>query len=252
MAKFCAVNLIRYGHVIQVGSGTTFDFLVDAIFNRQTEQQTSLDLVIMTTNLRVVEKGREALMANVGVLGGTQIILTGGALHRSLHSLVGPFAADGVQSQTLIPDFVFWGAGGLRFRDKFLITYQFGDELGVQEAYATRPTSHRVLLCDHTKFRSASAWRASISPELLLAKTNQCSIITTIPDDEKEAKPIRNEIEAFKALINDMVNDEKFKNKEFALRVVDIAGEEVTDLAVSLNVERKKKGHNKAIGVSII
>jgi DeoR/GlpR family transcriptional regulator of sugar metabolism len=248
IAKFAVKEFIRYGSVIQIGSGTTFDVLIDSILNYQIKKPEALDLVIMTTNLSVLQRVRDALVDHIDVLGSTQVILTGGAVHKSLNSLVGPFAAAGVQSQTLIPDFVFWGACGLQFQKEFLITYQFGDELEVQESYACRPTRHRVLLADHNKFRAVSAWRAQISLLSMLQNTNQCTLITTMPEEHPMISRVQKEVRAFEALLDSVVDAEQLdkelakqlEGKELSLRVVDLAGQELQDWSTCLSIRRKR------------
>ena len=89
LGHFAATHLMKYGTVAQIGSGTTFTVLMDHIIERQTEQKDPLDLIILTTNLQVMEKGRDAQKEHPELFNTMQIILTGGAFQLSLHSLVG-------------------------------------------------------------------------------------------------------------------------------------------------------------------
>jgi DeoR/GlpR family transcriptional regulator of sugar metabolism len=242
MAYHVATHLIKYGTVAQIGSGTTFSFLMDQIINVQVTNQESLDLVVMTNNLEIVEKGRDEKQRHPHLLGGMQIILTGGAVSTALHSLVGPFAADGVKSHKLTPHLVLFGAEGLTFHNKFLATYHFDDEIATQEAYAARPAKHRLLMCDHTKLGNVTGWEASISPSIMLAHAERCTIITTCPDDNRDlAAVVQSQVTAFDRLIESMTNQEQFYAKDFALRVLNRRGEVIPELSISLS-ERRKLG----------
>lgn len=227
-------EFIDYGTVIQLGSGTSFNKLMEKIVDRQKDQRRGLDLIILTTNLKVLEIGRDAQYQDAGVFSTMQMILTGGSLQFSLHSFVGKYAEEGVRSRMIRPNVVFFGAAGLSFDSHDVtITYQFQEELSTQVSYATRPTDHRVILCDHTKLGKKSAWNSDITARSMLETTDRCTIVSTLPEvtpdaSDRERKEIEHQIQivdaqgtAFEQLLDRLAGDAFFENKEFALRLVD-------------------------------
>src|SRR4051812_5689488 len=85
LAKYATRHHMTERSVVQIGSGTTSAYLMREIVQHQVKKERSLESVIITNNLEVVEIGREALIPHNDLLGTTQVILTGGALHQSLH-----------------------------------------------------------------------------------------------------------------------------------------------------------------------
>lgn len=249
LAHHAATHLIGYGDVIQLGSGTTFNCLMDKIIERQVKSKKAFDLIVLTSNLQVLAKGRDAQTTNPSIFGTMQIVLTGGALQTSLDSLTGEYAAKGVSFPFIYPRTVFLGAAGLTFRDgQFTITYQFQDELSTQVAYATRPTSHRVILCDHQKLGKKAAWNSELTIDKLLAQTNECTIISTLPDknDNSEAsymKTIEQEERAFLDLIEPLAANKDFADKKCAFRLIGTDGEVKREHSLSaLREQRAKRG----------
>src|SRR5205823_2056836 len=100
------------GHIVQLAAGTTNMFIMDALIETQLKSNKGLDIVIMTTSLPIIAKGREAKERHVEQLQGMQLILTGGALHGPTDSLIGSYAVEGVSSPMLRPTVVFCGAAG--------------------------------------------------------------------------------------------------------------------------------------------
>lgn len=227
-------EFIDYAAVIQLGSGSSFNKLMEKIVDRQRVQHRGLDLIILTNNLKVLEIGRDAQCEDAGVFSTMQIVLTGGSLQFSLHSLVGKYAEEGVRSHMIRPNVVFFGAAGLSFDSRDVnITYQFHEELSTQVSYGTRPTDHRVILCDHTKFGKKSAWNSGITVKSMFETTDRCTIISTLPEspanaterDRKETEHqlqvVEAQLKAFEQLLDSLAAESFFQNKEFVLRLVD-------------------------------
>jgi len=232
LGNHAATHFIQHGDVVQGGPGTTNVEFMDAIVARQVTTKRGLDLIFMTTSLPVMARGRDAKEKHVDILQGMQLILTGGAFQGPIDSLVGPYAVQGIRSEMLRPNWVFFGSAGLSFAPSFSIRYQFDDELATQEAYATRPTDHRVLLCDHTKLGRNVGWKANLSIESVLEHAKSFRIVTTYPDASDPASTIVDEqVEAFRNLLKNLAkeiaNDENhpLRGKEFALRLVNKSGE---------------------------
>lgn len=251
IANYAAIHLIEYGDVIQVGSGTTFNALMDKIIERQLDTQEAFDLIVLTSNLQILAKGRDAQNRDQSLFGTMQIILTGGSLNMSLDSLTGEYAAKGVYSDFIFPTTTFFGASGLSFSGGLTIRYQFEEELSTQVAYAKRPTAQRVLLCDHTKLGRKIGLNAGLSIEDLLERTDKCFVISTLPDNNseeslQEIKVIEQEEEGLKTLLTRLLEDDtrgEYSDKEFALRLVSLEGEVKREISLSkLRSERNRIG----------
>jgi len=250
LAHHAATHLIQYGDVIQIGSGTTFNCLMEKIIELQETRRKAYDLIILTTNLQVLAKGRDA-QARDPMFSAMQIVLTGGALQVSLESLTGEYAAKGVRYAFINPRTVFLGAAGLTFREKFSITYQFQDEISTQVAYATRPTNHRVILCDHSKLGTKAAWDAELTIDSLLHDTNECTIISTLPDqgdpeDGAYAGIIEQEQQAFQTLIEPIAANKDYNDKKFAFRLINTAGEVKWEHSLNAIREQRAKRSQRA------
>jgi DeoR/GlpR family transcriptional regulator of sugar metabolism len=241
ISQHVVLHFIKYGMAVQMGSGTTFNILMDEIVSLQKRKRQPLDLIILTTNLQVLEKGRDARNAHPEIFNDMQIILTGGSLHSSLHSLAGQYAAEGVRTELIFPRIVFLGAAGLNFDGgEVTITYQFHDELSTQISYATRPTDQRVILCDHTKLGNKAAWKADITAASLLANTRECIFLSTVPDDgEREMPVIKQQARAFDSLLERLMRDKAYEDKNLALRFVNKNGEVILPER-SLSEKRKE------------
>jgi DeoR/GlpR family transcriptional regulator of sugar metabolism len=252
--RHAATHLIEYGDVIQVASGTTFNDLMDTIVEDQIRSTKPLDLIVLTSNLQVMAKGRDAQAREPRLFSSMQIVLTGGALQGSLESLTGEYAAKGVRYGFIYPKTVFLGAAGLSFQDNQLtITYQFQDEISTQVAYATRPTSHRVILCDHSKLGRRTAWNAELSIPALLEHTNQCTIITTLPDPRsaniEELRRIEQEEAAFVSLIAPFLEDPNYAHKDLALRLVGVGGDVKREHSLkNLRRQHRRRGNSRPNG----
>jgi DeoR/GlpR family transcriptional regulator of sugar metabolism len=249
IASHAATHLLRYGIAIQIGSGTTFSRLMDEIVAMQKRKSEPLDLVILTTNLQVLEKGRDARHADPEIFNDMQIILTGGSLQLSLHSLAGEYAAEGVRTEIIFPRVVFFGAAGLTFDGgEVTITYQFQDELSTQVSYASRPTVQRVILCDHTKLGTRSAWKAEITAKTMLSGAEECIIISTFPDgdDPAEVNRIKQQTQQFDILLERLRKDTSLDGKDFSLRFVNRRGEVFKEF--SLSAKRKELNDSRIAG----
>lgn len=238
VARHVAKNLVTYGAVIQLGSGTTLSALMTEIVQLQCELQRSLDLAVFTTNLQVLEIGRDAQLHNPNILASLQMILTGGVLQISLHSLVGTYAAEGVRTTLIQPDIVVFGASGLSFvDDEISLCYQFEDEISTQEAYATRPTTHRVLLCDHHKLGKKSGWRSTVTIEAMLATTQKMTVISTLPELDADRSEFEKQLVAFDRLLG-RVAASRLKSKELCIQFVNKSAEVVKEISLA---EKKRK-----------
>ncbi len=238
-AHHAAFHLIEYGDVIQIGSGTTLNVLMDEIIERQ-RKAPPLDLVILTSNLQVVAKNSRARGQRM------QIILTGGTLEPSLDSLTGEYAAAAVKNVLFHPKTVFFGAAAISFQSEFPIAYHFPDEISTQVAYATRPTEHRVILCDHTKLGIRGGLKAELTIQSLLANTLKCTILSTFPEADPTANGrIEQEQRALAARLEPLLDDQAYAQKDFVLRLVRSDGS-VLEPDVSLSSLRAKKEQNVA------
>jgi DeoR/GlpR family transcriptional regulator of sugar metabolism len=240
MARYAAHHLVNYGDVVQLGSGTSLNALMDAIIERQRTERTGLDLVVLTSNLQVVAKASRATDQPM------QIILTGGTLQASLDSLVGEYAARAIATEVFHPRTVFFGAAGLTFRYCRPLSYHFLDEIGAQVSYATRGAEHRVILCDHTKVGKSDAMAADLTIPQLLTNATRCTVITTWPEDDPEAQArLRDEKEALTQSLNALADAPELSNKDFVLEFVTHDGRALPD-PVSLSALRKKAAEASA------
>jgi hypothetical protein len=242
LARYAATHLISAGSVVQMASGTTLNCLMDEIIDVQ-DKTGPLDLLVITTNLQILAKGRDAYNSRPDIFGTMQIVLTGGTLHPSLDSLTGSYAAKGVGSDMIVPDVVFFGAAGLSFCDRLTIAYHFQDEISTQVAYATRRTEHRVLLCDHTKVRKQVAGcRSDLDLPAMLNSSQLVTILVTVPmvepevaggDNKVDESRIEEECSGFRSLLSAIVHDPRFAGKECTLRYIDRDGGVHSELCLS-------------------
>lgn len=239
LGDHAATHLIRYGDVVQAAPGTTNVEFMSSIVDRQVATKRGLDLIFMTTSLPVMAKGRDAKEKHADILQGMQLILTGGAFQGPIDSLVGPYAVQGIRSEMLRPNWVFFGSAGLSLGPTFTIRYQFDDELAAQEAYATRPTDNRVLLCDHTKLGRNVGWHANLTVASILENANSFYIITTYPDKPDPARSVVEEqIDGFHKLLKSLADEikddasHKLRGKEFALRLINSKAEVVQEISL--------------------
>jgi len=214
-------QFIRYGDSILLGSGTTPIYLMDELVKTQIAKREVLDLAIVTSNLQVLYRVRDAQRANAAILGNWQVIVTGGRLNHSLDSMIGDHAALSIRSDLFNPRLVFLGAAGLSFRNGLNISYQFEEEISAQKAFATRPTTDRILLCDHEKMGRPSFYNLKLSIEDLMKDATNCYVITTCNPDSAEVMAVLKEEEAaLKELLRPLLHDTTLNNKEFVFRMV--------------------------------
>ena len=219
LAEHVARHLVEYGMVIYMGPGTTNNRLAERIFQRQIEDNDPLDLVILTNNLTIFATGSDRAREYPDLFSTTQIISTGGTYQQSINSVVGRFAVKSIESDILYPHLILLGASGVSFGGEGSLSYHFEEELDSQLAYATRPTDHRVLVCDYEKLERAHRWMGA-SVRDLLRNTPRCTIITSYPSDANAQKRLRQVVGEFVALRDRLdVGDDVL-----ALRVVDSKG----------------------------
>jgi hypothetical protein len=166
-------------------------------------------------------------------------VLTGGEVNPSLDSLTGDNAVRGIRDSLFHPTTVFFGARGLSFAGGLTITYQFLDELSAQEAYATRPTKRRVVLCDHTKLGVTEGRQSSLRIDSLLEQADECIFLSTLPEAISEAPLVAEEIAAFNSLCAELADRDEFGGKELALWVINSANER--RIAGSLACTRRER-----------
>jgi DeoR/GlpR family transcriptional regulator of sugar metabolism len=226
LARFVATHQVVFGQVIQMASGTTLTAVMEMLTERQIQSQQPLELIIMTTNLEIANIARDANLKNPAIFATQQVLLTGGELHPSLLSLVGPFAAKGVMTDSIKPNIVILGAAGVSFNGGFgALNYHYGNELETQIAYATRPTLHRIILFDHEKLNVESGFR-STSLDKVLETTEECSLITYFPDDadEKVKSKVALEMEKFKELLQRLSEAGLLNDKTLRFKLIDSQG----------------------------
>lgn len=231
MGIFATTHYIHYGMTMQVGSGTTMNVLTDEIIARQRATRMPLDLNILTSNLQVLARVQEAKVSDPGGSGFTDVILAGGELNASLDCLVGDTTVKAICSEDMFPNIVFMGAGGLTFENGDLeLAFQFRDELSTLHAFATRPTDHRVILCDHTKLGLKYGFKAtSITCRAALEHTRKLTILTTCPDDSDDAQgyaaaKVAVEESAFNKMIADINSRGMYDDKDVVLTILGIDG----------------------------
>jgi DeoR/GlpR family transcriptional regulator of sugar metabolism len=183
LARYIANHYIEYANVLLVPSGTTGAAVVKWIFDQQVETHQPLDLVILTNNLSILAEGGERKLHQPDLFGNTQIISTGGALQQSINSFVGSFAELAITSDLLRPHIVILGTTGVSFEGFGRITYQFADEVSVQVAFATTPTQHRILVCDHSKLGQPQRWKGPDFLDVLQHTERSFTLLASIPDD---------------------------------------------------------------------
>jgi DeoR/GlpR family transcriptional regulator of sugar metabolism len=231
IARYSGIHYVRYGDVVQIGSGTQMRMFIEAIQDRQRDQDRRLDLLVLTSNLEVVAKGRQPGKYPM------RIILTGGEMLESLYCLAGEYAAKAVSTELFFPRVVVFGAAGIKFTDLRPLSYHFPDEVSTQVAYATRPTQHRIIMCDHTKFGFHDGLKADLTLEALLDNTETCTVVTSMPDDDDASVArLEREQEALRQSLHRIAADDRYAGKDFVLEFVSRDAERVR--GISLKDER--------------
>lgn len=257
LAAYAAGHLVLHGDVLYLGTGTTLTELMTQLILRQAREQSLLDLLIVTNSMQVVavsrpdeDPPREGAGSNVDdarltICRETQLILLGGKMNASLDSLNGPLAVRGINDKSYSPSTVFFGCRGLNCAEDLLVYYQFEEELSVQEAYASRPTTRRVLMCDHTKFGTTVGCKANITAKSLLRDAAECIILTTQPSDTPMRKALDAQIASLRHLCEGLADDESLNGKELALWLIDKEGNR--HVAVSLAEIRGNSPSNPSL-----
>ena len=227
LANYVATHCVSFGQVIQMASGTTITAVMQKLIERQITTEMPLELVVMTTNLEIANMARAAILDHPAIFATQQVLLTGGELHPSLRSLVGRLAAKGVMTDTIMkPNLVVLGAAGISFNSNCgSLIYHYGNELETQIAYATRPTPHRMILFDHEKLNVESGFQ-STSLDKVLESSEQCSLITSYPDETDKAarEKVDLEVKKFRKLLARMKRNKVLKNKVLRLQLIDSKG----------------------------
>ncbi|SPF36039.1 hypothetical protein SBA4_180041 [Candidatus Sulfopaludibacter sp. SbA4] len=232
IARWVANHYIRYGDVVQVGSGTQMTTFIEGIQDRQSDKKERLDLLVLTSNLEVAPTGRQPGKYPM------RIILTGGEVLESLYCLAGEYAARAVSTELFFPRVVVLGAAGIKFTDQRPLSYHFPDEVSTQVAYATRPTEHRIIMCDHTKFGFHDGLKADLTLRDLLAGAEKCTVVTSMPDNDQVAVDrLKGEEDALRKSLNALPKNE-FAGKDFVLEFVSRDGTRAGGL--SLKEERAR------------
>jgi DeoR/GlpR family transcriptional regulator of sugar metabolism len=214
-------QFIRYGDSLLLGSGTTPIYLMDELVKDAVAKREVLDLAIVTSNLQVLYTVRDAQRMNADILGNWQVLVTGGRLNHSLDSMIGDHAALSIRSDLFNPRLVFLGAAGLSFCNGLNISFQFEEEISTQKAFATRPTTNRILLCDHEKMGKHSFYNLKLSIEELMKDAVNCYVITTCDPQNKDVMAVLDqEEEALKDLLRPLAHKSSVENKEFVFRIL--------------------------------
>jgi len=234
LANYIASHLIHYGNVLFMAPGTTNIALAEEIFRLQIQRKEALDLVFLTNCLSITTLAGLQLTRHPEVFRSTQTINTGGTFQQSIDSFVGQFAARAISSNGLLPDLVFLGARSVSFAEqKGLLRYQFEQELEPQRAFATCPTSHRVLIVDHTKLSSSVGWEGVTIKELLV-NTPRCTIFTSLPENADHMNRFKDSMSSFVELLKRLKEEEPScleDSSELSLRVIDKAATQVYEVS---------------------
>ena len=225
LARYATTHLgADHGTVLQLASGTQAIYLINEVLEIQIETGKSLDLHVLTTNLRVMELVRSYKTQHPGLFDSLGVVLTGGVLHPSLHSLVGEFAARHVATEEITPNIVFLGAKGVSFEGTELsVRYPFQEQLSTQKAYATRKTHHRVVIFDHTKLGDESGWDAGIGMSELVHRADLCSFVTSWPNTPGEQAVARRHEKGFLDMLQ--AKKDTLAGKQVVLRFINERGE---------------------------
>ena len=227
-------DFVRYGDSLLLGSGTTPIYLMKALVDVQVAKREALDLAIVTSNLQVLYEVRDAQRRHADVLGNTQVIVTGGRVNNSLDSMIGDHAALSIRSDLFNPRRVFVGAAGLSFRGGLNISFQFEEEISTQKAFATRPTTDRILLCDHEKVGVQSFYNLKLSIEELMENAQNCYVITTYEPENQASMAVLSEEEcALGELLKPLAENHAFDGKDFIFRMVRADGAVERELRLS-------------------
>ena len=127
-----AAALIEDGDVIALTAGTTTTYVARSIRNEH-----RITLVTSTVNVAMELSGRSNL----------SVIVTGGMLHGSWFSLIGPPAIHAMSQ--LVVDKVFLGVDGLSLEHGLTTFYL---EEAALNAVMIRQAKQRIVVADHTKF----------------------------------------------------------------------------------------------------
>jgi DeoR/GlpR family transcriptional regulator of sugar metabolism len=238
-------DFISYGDPILLGSGTTPIYLMKGIVTAQITKGEAPDLAIVTSNLQVLYAVRDAQRNNADIFGNTQVILTGGRLNSSLDSLIGDDAVRAIMGDWFSVRTVFFGAAGLTFKGGLNISFQFEEEISTQVAFATRPTSKRVLLVDHTKLGKPSFSRANLNLDSLMKDAEICYVITTVDKKDPESMAlVQSEGRALEDLLAPLRKKKEYEGKDFVYRVIN--GENAVEFEVRL--QETKQAHRNHTG----
>lgn len=135
--------------------------------------------------------------------------------------MIGDHAALSIRSDLFNPRLVFVGAAGLSFRNGLNISFQFEEEISTQKAFATRSTTDRVLLCDHSKVGRPSFYNLKLSIEELMKDAQNCYVITTYdPASHDVVAVLEQEEKALKDLLQPLADKAEFEGKDFVFRMV--------------------------------
>jgi|GEM_PF-5656956 len=186
VAKYAAASLSEVKHAAAhvIGPGLTPGLFVSALLERQQKSGKPLDLTLVTNSHGVVDLVNhfKSKPNGIFVFNNMQVIDISGTVHGSLNAKLGSRAARELADSSYIPDSVVMGAHGLICDPKRMSLYYYYDqELSVQEALATRPTKHRIILASAEKIGRTSVFRANVSFKSLLTNTKRCSIVSSMP-----------------------------------------------------------------------
>lgn len=246
LGRYIATHFVKYADGILLGPGTTSSCFTDQLIIYLTENSFAWDLKISSTSQDVSKKWRFARAKEPGLFGNTQINQIGGELLDALDCLVGQYAVDMINNDLFFPEMIIHGCATINLvGGGFRMGFQFQPELSVQYALATRPTSHRILAFDHSKFKPGG-WNADISIKKLMSNTPLFTIISTYPQDADQRELVNEQFAGFKAILEGIVNSEihgdaSTSKSELKLILINEDGDAVRDLSLSALRKKRRK-----------
>jgi DeoR/GlpR family transcriptional regulator of sugar metabolism len=230
----------RHAATVMPGTGTTPEAFVACTYEEQREHGESLDLTWITVNKAVDRLHEREVAVAPRLFESTEVVVLGGISNHTLEAYLGSFAADAI-NRVGPPDLLVMGAFALAFDGRDVkFGYKYDSELTIQNAHATRKTSHRIVLVDGSKLGRHALWTVPVRIEDVLRETPRCTIITTEP---KSPKPeFTAQVEQFSGLLTRIQNSDtpEFDGKEFELIVLNRHGKVAHKLSLSEQYEPKQ------------
>ncbi|MBM3476734.1 MAG: hypothetical protein FJX75_25970, partial [Armatimonadetes bacterium] len=198
-------GLIRPRHAVLLDAGSTVGWVGREVFRR--ERVTCLNLTIMTNNMGIWNdfndtynpEDPESTFAPRPA-HSLALLLTGGKYDQQHDALFGSQAAHGLRDFN--PHVVVMGTSGFTFNENGGLYYHgHTEEELVKKAMWSKPTEHRVIMCDHTKIGRKDSFLGGPIGQLM-QNADRCTVVTSSPafetmeppaetDEEKEQLGLR-------------------------------------------------------------